>query len=153
MVKFVSHPHCQQLLVSLWYDGISGYRRRNIAVKTLIICLIALLFPFFSLIYLIMPHSRIGKILRQPFIKFICHSASYVLFLCTYFRFSLSQTFFLKKYCATLLSGLLILASLRIKSIITGLDEDDHKEKRGPPPTSIEWMIFCYVASITLEAL
>ena len=42
---------------------------------------------------------------------------------------------------------LLILASLRIKSVITGADEDNNKEKRGPPPTSIEWMIFCYVAS------
>lgn len=80
--KFVSHPHCQQLLVSLWYDGISGYRRRNIVVKTLIICFVAVIFPFLSLIYLVMPHSRVGRILRQPFIKFICHSASYVLFLC-----------------------------------------------------------------------
>jgi transient receptor potential cation channel subfamily C member 4 len=80
--KFVAHPHCQQLLVSLWYDGLGGYRRRNIIVKIFIICLMALLFPFLSFIYLIMPHSRFGKILRQPFIKFICHSASYVTFLC-----------------------------------------------------------------------
>jgi hypothetical protein len=45
----------------------------------------------------------------------------------------------------------LILASLRIK-VITGIvDEEDiknnNKEKRGPRPTSVEWMIFCYVAS------
>ena len=42
---------------------------------------------------------------------------------------------------------LLILASLRIKSVLSNSDEDHNKEKRGPPPTSIELMIFCYVAS------
>ncbi|CAF0808879.1 unnamed protein product [Brachionus calyciflorus] len=124
--KFVAHPHCQQLLVSFWYDGISGYRRRNIILKILVILLIALMFPFLSVIYLIMPHSKLGKILRQPFIKFISHSASYICFL-----------------------FLLILASLRIESFLTGVEsmEDHNKEKRGPKPTSVEWMIFCYVAS------
>ncbi len=88
--KFVSHPHCQQLLVSLWYDGISGYRRRNIFIKILVILVITLSFPLLSLIYLIMPHSKFGKVLRQPFLKFVCHSASYVCFLCkrnTLFKF------------------------------------------------------------------
>lgn len=80
--KFVAHPHCQQLLVRLWYEGISGYRRLNIILKVLVILFISLLFPFLSIIYLVMPHSRIGRILRQPFIKFISHSASYVCFLC-----------------------------------------------------------------------
>jgi len=79
---FVAHPHCQQLLVSLWYDGIAGFRRRNIVMKFLVIMFIALSFPFLSFIYLLAPHSRVGKILRQPFIKFISHSASYVTFLC-----------------------------------------------------------------------
>ena len=42
---------------------------------------------------------------------------------------------------------LLILASLRIKTVMIGADEDNNKEKRGPPPTSIELMILCYVFS------
>jgi transient receptor potential cation channel subfamily C member 4 len=46
---------------------------------------------------------------------------------------------------------LLILASLRIKTVITHDDDDmddkDNKEMRGPPPTSVEWLIFVYVAS------
>ncbi len=79
--KFVAHPHCQQLLVSLWYDGISGYRRRNVVVKFFLILTLTLIFPLLSLIYLIMPCSKLGKILRQPFIKFISHSASYFVFL------------------------------------------------------------------------
>ncbi len=121
----MAHPHCQQLLVSLWYDGISGYRRRNIIVKVLIICFIALIFPFLCLIYMITPRSKIGSVLRQPFIKFICNSASYITFLV-----------------------LLIMVSLRINSFLTGLsDEEENKEKRGPSPTNVEWMILCYVAS------
>ena len=32
-----------------------------------------------------MPHSRFGRALKQPFVKFICHSASYVLFLCKFY--------------------------------------------------------------------
>lgn len=81
--KFIAHPHCQQLLVRLWYDGISSYRRRNIVVKIFIVFTISLLFPFLSIIYLLMPYSKLGKILRQPFIKFVSHSASYLLFLST----------------------------------------------------------------------
>jgi len=42
---------------------------------------------------------------------------------------------------------LLILASLRIRSVLADSVEDNNKEKRGPPPTSIEWMIYVYVAS------
>ena len=79
--KFVAHPHCQQLLVSLWYDGISGYRRRNVVVKFFLILTLTIIFPLLSLVYLIMPCSKFGKILRQPFIKFISHSASYFVFL------------------------------------------------------------------------
>ena len=48
------------------------------------------------------------------------------------------------------LLGLLIMVSLRINSFLTGgLDEkEENKEKRGPPPTNVEWMILCYVASM-----
>lgn len=28
-----------------------------------------------------MPHSRIGRVLKQPFIKFLCHATSYIIFI------------------------------------------------------------------------
>lgn len=43
---------------------------------------IGILFPLFSFTYIIAPQSRIGQTMRKPFIKFICHSASYFTFLC-----------------------------------------------------------------------
>jgi len=80
-LKFVAHPHCQQLLVKLWYEGISGFRRRSIFVKFFGILALATLFPFLSIIYILFPASKCGQILNQPFIKFVCHSASYIIFL------------------------------------------------------------------------
>lgn len=43
--------------------------------------IIGLLFPVFSVCYLIAPKSPLGLFIRKPFIKFICHTASYLTFL------------------------------------------------------------------------
>ncbi|KAG9348447.1 hypothetical protein JZ751_002182, partial [Albula glossodonta] len=79
--EFVAQPNCQQLLASRWYDEFPGWRRRHWAVKFITCVIIGLLFPLFSLCYLIAPKSRYGLFIRKPFIKFICHTASYLTFL------------------------------------------------------------------------
>uniref|UniRef100_A0A2M4A4N3 Putative transient receptor potential-gamma protein n=1 Tax=Anopheles triannulatus TaxID=58253 RepID=A0A2M4A4N3_9DIPT len=33
--KFVSHPNVQQLLASIWYEGLPGFRRKNMALQAL----------------------------------------------------------------------------------------------------------------------
>lgn len=53
-------------------------------LQALEIVRIGILFPFFSVAYIIAPHSVVGQTMRKPFIKFICHSASYFTFLCEY---------------------------------------------------------------------
>ena len=53
-------------------------------LQALEIVRIGVLFPFFSVAYIIAPHSVVGQTMRKPFIKFICHSASYFTFLCKY---------------------------------------------------------------------
>ncbi|CAF0793560.1 unnamed protein product, partial [Didymodactylos carnosus] len=55
--KFVSHSHCQQLLASLWYEGLPGFRRRHAVIKILITGLVGLLFPLLAIAYLLMPRS------------------------------------------------------------------------------------------------
>ncbi|KAK5893205.1 hypothetical protein CgunFtcFv8_006099 [Champsocephalus gunnari] len=80
-LQFVAQPNCQQLLATLWYDGFPGWRRRHWAVKLVTCFIIGLLFPFFSLIYLLAPKSALGRFIKKPFIKFICHTASYLTFL------------------------------------------------------------------------
>ncbi|XP_026861974.2 short transient receptor potential channel 5a [Electrophorus electricus] len=79
--EFVAQPNCQQLLATLWYDGFPGWRRRHWAVKLVMCIIIGLLFPVFSLVYLLAPKSSLGFFIKKPFIKFICHTASYLTFL------------------------------------------------------------------------
>ncbi|CAF2578783.1 unnamed protein product [Rotaria sp. Silwood2] len=122
--KFVSHAHCQQLLASLWYEGLPGFRRRHSVIKILITTFVGFLFPLLSIAYLLMPRSSIGRIMRQPFIKFICHSVSYIFFLILLFVVSLRIDF------AKVLSGI----------------EEESNERRGPPPNPVEIAIMFYVA-------
>lgn len=79
--KFCAHANVQQLLASIWYEGLPGFRRKNIVVQTLQILLIGFLFPVLSLAYILAPCTRLGQVMKKPFIKFICHSASYMTFL------------------------------------------------------------------------
>ncbi|XP_051542080.1 short transient receptor potential channel 4-like isoform X2 [Myxocyprinus asiaticus] len=79
--EFVAQPNCQQLLASRWYDEFPGWRRRHWASKFTTCMFIGVLFPLFSLFYLIAPKSHYGLFIRKPFIKFICHTASYLTFL------------------------------------------------------------------------
>ncbi|XP_031782133.1 transient receptor potential-gamma protein isoform X4 [Nasonia vitripennis] len=129
--KFVAHPNVQQLLASIWYEGLPGFRRKNMVLQALEIVRIGILFPFFSVAYIIAPHSVIGQTMRKPFIKFICHSASYFTFL-----------------------FMLILASQRIESVIgvwTGRDISEHEiepTKRGAAPTLVEWFILAWVSGL-----
>ncbi|XP_069174755.1 transient receptor potential-gamma protein-like isoform X3 [Procambarus clarkii] len=130
--KFVAHPNVQQLLASIWYEGLPGFRRKNMALQALQIVKIGILFPIFSVVYILAPHTTPGQTMRKPFIKFICHSASYLTFLC-----------------------LLILASQRIETVIVDWFgatptlkkwvATDVTTRRGAPPSLVEWLILAWV--------
>ncbi|XP_042876853.1 transient receptor potential-gamma protein-like isoform X4 [Penaeus japonicus] len=130
--KFVAHPNVQQLLASIWYEGLPGFRRKNMALQALEIVKIGLLFPIFSIVYIMAPHTSLGQTMRKPFIKFICHSASYLTFL-----------------------TLLILASQRIETVIVDWFgatptlkkwvATDVTTRRGAPPSLVEWLILAWV--------
>lgn len=80
-MEFVAHPKVQQLLASLWYDGLPGFRRKRLFGKLQDLVLIALLFPVYCMVYMIAPTSRLGQHVRKPFIKFLIHASSYLFFL------------------------------------------------------------------------
>jgi len=121
VLQFVAHPHCQQLLASIWYAGIPGWRRYNFVAKVVIIVSLIGLLPLLAAIYLLMPRSRVGRLVRTPFMKFMYHSTSFGVFL-----------------------FLLILASTNVGS--SGGDEHHvRQQQRGPPPTTLEWFIVLYV--------
>ncbi|XP_051882077.1 short transient receptor potential channel 6a [Pristis pectinata] len=79
--KFVAHPNCQQQLLSIWYENLSGLRQQPIAIKFLVVLAVAFGLPFLALCYWIAPCSKLGKILRAPFMKFVAHGVSFTIFL------------------------------------------------------------------------
>ncbi|KAI1893651.1 hypothetical protein AGOR_G00125900 [Albula goreensis] len=80
--KFVAHPNCQQQLLSIWYENLSGLRQQTTAVKTLVVLGVAVGLPLLAVVYWIAPSSKLGKIMRGPFMKFVAHAASFTIFLC-----------------------------------------------------------------------
>ncbi|XP_075472117.1 short transient receptor potential channel 3 isoform X2 [Ascaphus truei] len=79
--KFVAHPNCQQQLLTIWYENLSGLREQTIAIKCLVVLIVALGLPVLAVGYWIAPCSRLGKALRSPFMKFVAHAASFIIFL------------------------------------------------------------------------
>ncbi|KAJ4427734.1 hypothetical protein ANN_25386 [Periplaneta americana] len=79
--EFVTHPNVQQLLASIWYEGLPGFRCKSMFLQVLETLRIAFSFPVLSLLYIVAPTSSYGQRMKLPFIKFICHSASYFTFL------------------------------------------------------------------------
>ncbi|XP_064074481.1 transient-receptor-potential-like protein isoform X2 [Vanessa tameamea] len=79
--KFVAHPNIQQLLATIWYEGVPGFRRKSTLEKIMIIIRVALLFPFYCCTYMIAPNCSTGKLMRKPFMKFLIHASSYLFFL------------------------------------------------------------------------
>lgn len=79
--QFVAHPNCQQLLTSIWYQGLPVWRRRNALSKTCLCAGLILLLPLIAAYYLAFPRARLSRVVRSPFMKFIYHSASFGCFL------------------------------------------------------------------------
>ncbi|XP_074837776.1 short transient receptor potential channel 6 isoform X2 [Carettochelys insculpta] len=79
--KFVAHPNCQQQLLSIWYENLSGLRQQTMAMKFLVVLAVAVGLPFLSVAYWIAPCSKLGRIMRGPFMKFVAHAASFIIFL------------------------------------------------------------------------
>uniref|UniRef100_A0A3B4YG22 Transient receptor potential cation channel, subfamily C, member 6a n=1 Tax=Seriola lalandi dorsalis TaxID=1841481 RepID=A0A3B4YG22_SERLL len=79
--KFVAHPNCQQQLLSIWYENLPGLRQQTTAIKLLVVLAVAIGLPGLALAYLIAPCSRVGKIMRSPFMKFVAHASSFTIFL------------------------------------------------------------------------
>ncbi|XP_056139655.1 short transient receptor potential channel 7 [Lampris incognitus] len=80
--KFVAHPNCQQQLLSIWYENLSGLRQQSTAVKILLVLGVAFGLPILAFLHWIAPSSKLGKVIRGPFLKFVAHAASFMIFLC-----------------------------------------------------------------------
>ncbi|XP_052744567.1 transient-receptor-potential-like protein isoform X2 [Bicyclus anynana] len=129
--KFVAHPNIQQLLAAIWYEGVPGFRRKSPLEKVMILLQVALMFPWYCMIYMIAPNCATGKLMRKPFMKFLIHASSYMFFL-----------------------FLLIMVSLRAEVEIVQMFGTENmikqlqmelKKQRGNGPTYLEMMVMVYV--------
>ena len=53
----------------------------NILSQTVELLRLGLMFPIYCLAYMVCPNSERGHFMKNPFVKFIAHSASYMCFL------------------------------------------------------------------------
>ncbi|XP_034036814.1 short transient receptor potential channel 7-like [Thalassophryne amazonica] len=79
--KFVAHPNCQQQLLTIWYENLPGLRQQSVGVKCWTVLGVTVGLPFLAISYWIMPCSKLGQILRSPFMKFVAHAVSFTIFL------------------------------------------------------------------------
>ncbi|XP_055015296.1 short transient receptor potential channel 7 isoform X1 [Boleophthalmus pectinirostris] len=79
--KFVAHPNCQQQLLTIWYENLPGLRQQSIGVKCWTVLGVTVGLPFLAIAYWIVPCSKLGQILRSPFMKFVAHAVSFTIFL------------------------------------------------------------------------
>lgn len=69
------------MLASVWFAGMSEFRRRGAVRQAFEVMTTALMFPILSMCLLIAPESSYGRHARRPFVRFITNSASYLFFL------------------------------------------------------------------------
>lgn len=55
----MAHPNCQQQLLTIWYENLSGLREQTIAIKCLVVLVVALGLPFLAIGYWVAPCSRV----------------------------------------------------------------------------------------------
>ncbi|XP_078684819.1 transient-receptor-potential-like protein isoform X1 [Branchiostoma floridae x Branchiostoma belcheri] len=129
--QFVSHPHCQQLLTTIWYESLPGWRKRNIFTKVFILMSLISLLPFMAFYYILHPRSKVGRFMRNPFMKFLSKIRRFIRSPIIKF---LSQS---GSFAVFLI--LLTMASPR---------EENMTNRRGPPPSTVEVLIVFYVAGM-----
>ncbi|XP_052717525.1 short transient receptor potential channel 7-like isoform X3 [Crassostrea angulata] len=79
--KFVAHASCQQKLVSIWYNDLRAMERSNWFFRSLMVFGVTSVYPLLAILYIFAPHSKVGRFLQYPCIKFIGHAMSFVTFL------------------------------------------------------------------------
>ncbi|XP_076449975.1 short transient receptor potential channel 6-like [Babylonia areolata] len=79
--KFIAHASCQEHLMSMWYAGVPWFQHQPFTMKLFLLPLGIVFIPVTAIIYVFLPYSRVGEVLRSPFMKFVNYICSYTAFL------------------------------------------------------------------------
>ena len=63
--SFVAHPNVQQMLGSIWYEGVPSFRRVHIIQQSFIIVKLCVLYPYYCIMYMLAPHSQTGAVTQS----------------------------------------------------------------------------------------
>lgn len=137
--KFVAHQNIQQLLAAIWYEGLPGFRRKPMVAQCFEIAKVALLFPFYCVLYMVAPNTAKGKLMRKPFMKFLIHASSYLFFLLILVL--VTQRFEIR-----------VIQILGTEAMKTRLEEQLLKQ-RGNGPTILECLVMFYVIGFIWEEI
>ena len=74
-------PHCQQLLNRVWYGEFAYFRCIPGILKFSLAFFLGLMWPVWSLSYIFLPRTDIGRVINTPIFQYVCATASYVTFL------------------------------------------------------------------------
>lgn len=139
----------QQLLAAIWYEGLPGFRRKNLVGQLFQVFKLGVMFPVYCIVYMIAPNSKMGLFMKKPFVKFICHSASYVSFLCEFYCKVIKRfvCFAVLLGCASQRVEILLFELFAPESWWEMVKEWKRKE-RGATPGIAECGVTLYVAGI-----
>ncbi|VDM66745.1 unnamed protein product [Strongylus vulgaris] len=62
---FVSHPHCQQLLTSIWYEGFPGRQQRGSAWNIIVCIILIILWPVLAISYILVSYVFLDLIFKN----------------------------------------------------------------------------------------
>ncbi|XP_077983378.1 short transient receptor potential channel 4-like [Glandiceps talaboti] len=79
--KFIAHPHCQQHLIERWYRGLPTWRKMNVLHTYTISFFLGFAFPILNLCHILAPGTKIARLLKIPYVRFISQFASSLAFL------------------------------------------------------------------------
>jgi len=136
---FVAHPNVQQLMSSLWYSGLPGFKRLGLRQKAITLFKVIFFFPLYCVSYMLFPGSERGKRCKSPFMKFLLHSSSYLFFLLMLILFSVRFSDHLILFFGT-------------ENMVYNLMEN-HKIQRGNLPSILEGVILMYVFGFVWEEI
>lgn len=140
--------------------GLPGFRRKNMTGQLIQVAKLGCMYPIYSTIYMIAPNSEMGKFMKKPFVKFICHSSSYATFLR---KLSITNGLCIERlfneWHVYLIIVLLGAASQRIEYLalefigtpwLLEILEEWKKHERGAVPGPTECGIMIFIISISV---
>jgi len=80
--QFVAHPYCQHLVMQHIFGDITGWRTSSFTYRAGYVITQVLIFPIMAFMYIFFPFLSFSRKTKRPLIKFINHTASFLVFLC-----------------------------------------------------------------------